>query len=31
MVVHDGTHAPRDPSQAANIGARIACLTLSLR
>lgn len=31
FVVHDRTHIPKDPSQAADIGARIACLTLSMQ
>jgi Cu-Zn family superoxide dismutase len=31
FVVHDGMHTPRNSAQAADIGARIACLTLSPR
>lgn len=31
FVLHDRTHTPKDSSQAADIGARIACLTLSMR
>jgi superoxide dismutase, Cu-Zn family len=31
FVVHDAMHTPKGPAQAAEIGARIACLTLSLR
>lgn len=31
IVVHNGMHTPKGPSQAADIGAPIACLTLSLR
>jgi Cu-Zn family superoxide dismutase len=31
IVVHNGMHIPKGPSQAADIGAPIACLTLSLR
>jgi Cu-Zn family superoxide dismutase len=31
IMVHDKMQASKDPSQAADIGARIACLTLSMR
>jgi superoxide dismutase, Cu-Zn family len=31
IVVHDQTHTPENPAQAGNLGARIACLTLSRR
>jgi Cu-Zn family superoxide dismutase len=31
FVVHDAMHTPKDPAHAADIGARIACLTVFLR